>query len=100
MTFEMLVGLTVSDAAVYQQYRDAMTPILQVHGGGFRFDFTVDRALRSPADHPINRVFGIHFPDRGARDAFFAHPDYQAAKARFFARAVTGTTILAEYERP
>jgi hypothetical protein len=32
-------------------------------------------------------------------DAFFAHPDYQAIKARFFQRSVAGTTIFGGYER-
>ncbi len=99
MVHEMIVGLTVSDDAVYARYRAAMAPLLAEHGGGFRFDFTVAQVLRSEADHPINRVFAIYFADRARMDAFFAHPDYLAMKARFFAPSVQGTTIIAAYDR-
>lgn len=100
MTFEMLVALHVSDAAVYAQYRAAMAPLLERHGGGFRHDFEVARVLKSEAGSAINRVFTIHFRDRPNRDAFFANPEYQAMKRRYFEASVRSTAILAEYERP
>ena len=99
MQHEMLVGLTVSDDRVYQEYRDAMPPLLAQHGGGFRFDFVVGKVLRSEATHPINRVFAIYFADVAAKDAFFAHPDYRAIKSRWFERSVTGVTVIAAYDR-
>jgi uncharacterized protein (DUF1330 family) len=100
MVYELAVGLTVTDDALYQQYREAMAPLLAAHGGGFRFDFTVAKVLKSPSSHPINRVFGIYFADAQRKAAFFAHPEYRAIKAKFFERAVGGTTIFGEYERP
>ena len=99
MAHEMMVGLTVVDDAVYAQYRDAIAPLLREHGGGFRYDFVVGEVLRSAAPHPINRVFAIGFTDRERCAAFFANPEYRAIKERLFARAVTGTTILAAYDR-
>jgi uncharacterized protein (DUF1330 family) len=99
MAHELVVALNVTDRSVYQQYREAMAPLLQAHGGGFRFDFTVDEVLRSASDHPINRVFAIYFADRQRMDAFFGHPEYRAIKARFFERSVAGTTILGAYDR-
>ena len=99
MTHEMMVGLTVTDAAVYQQYRDAMAPLLAAHGGGFRHDFTIAKVLKSASEHAINRVFAIYFASREQKDAFFAHPDYRAIKARFFERAVAGTTIFGAWDR-
>lgn len=99
MTHELMVGLTVTDDATYQQYRDAMAPLLAAHGGGFRYDFTIAKVLRSASDHPINRVFAIYFGSKPQMDAFFAHPDYQAIKAKFFQRSVAGTTIFGAYDR-
>lgn len=99
MTLENLVGMHVTDDDAYSRYRAAMTPILQAHGGGFRMDFRIAEELRPPAPHPINRLFVITFPDRAKKDAFFAHPDYAAAKARFFTPSVAAFTVLAEYER-
>lgn len=99
MPHEMLVGLHVTDEARYQQYRDAMAPLLAAHGGGFRYDFTVAKTLRSASDHPINRVFAIYFADEARKNAFFAHPAYLAIKAEFFQASVAGTTVIAAYER-
>ena len=99
MTHEMMVGLTVTDDAVYQQYREAMAPLLAAHGGGFRYDFRVSEVLKSASDHPINRVFAIYFANEAQRDEFFANPEYRAIKARFFERSVAGTTIFGAYER-
>lgn len=99
MSYEMVVGLTVVDEALYQQYRDAMAPMLAVHDGGFRHDFSVAKVLKSESDHPINRVFAIYFGSRAQKEAFFANPDYLAIKARYFQQAVAGTTIFGSYER-
>ena len=100
MTYEMMVGLSVSDDAVYQHYREAMTPLLQQHGGGFRYDFVVSKVLKAETDAEINRVFAIYFRDRESRDAFFSHPEYRAVRDRYFSTSVKHTTLLAEYERP
>lgn len=99
MTHEMVVALHVTDEALYQQYRAAMTPLLTSHGGGFRYDFTVANVLKSASEHPINRVFAIYFGSLGQKEAFFAHPEYAAIKARWFAPSVGGITVLGSYDR-
>ncbi|PWG63536.1 DUF1330 domain-containing protein [Sediminicurvatus halobius] len=97
--FEMLMALHVTDDAGYQRYREAMTPILERHGGGFGYDFRVSEVLRSQVEHPINRVFTIRFPDQPASRAFFAHPEYLDVRRRYFEDAVSAMTIIAEYTR-
>ena len=99
MVHEMMVALTVADDAQYDAYRAAMLPILTEYGGGFRYDFDVATVRKTASDHPINRVFTIHFYDRAAKDAFFADPRYCEVKARFFASSVTGTTIVGAWDR-
>lgn len=99
MTHEMVVALHVADADVYRQYREAMRPLLEQAGGGFRYDFEVARTLKSEVTHPITRLFTIHFRDRAAKDAFFADPEYKRIRAQFFEASVRATTIVAEYER-
>ncbi len=94
----MLVGLEVVDDTEYQRYRDAMTPMLHAAGGSFPYDFTVAQTLQSRAEHPINRVFLIAFPDRGTRDRFFADPAYLAVRREHFDRGVKGRTTIAEVE--
>ncbi|MCZ6837143.1 MAG: DUF1330 domain-containing protein [Planctomycetota bacterium] len=100
MSYELLVGIEVTDDERYQAYREAMLPILERHGGGFRYDFKVDQVLRNDSGEPINRVFTIHFDDEEAKVRFFDHPDYLKIKATYFESSVGAVTIMAEYDRP
>ena len=95
---EILVALDVTDNDGYQAYRDAMSPLLKRMGGGFCYDFTIAKTLKSAAEHPINRVFVIFFPDGEERDRFFADETYREIKNRLFETSVKGTTIIGEYE--
>lgn len=99
MSIENLVGLNVTDPAEYQQYRDAMSPLLKQFGGSFGYDFEVSKVLRSKVDAPINRVFTIIFPDTGSMDAFFNDLNYLEVKNRHFSKSVSHTTIIATYQR-
>src|SRR5689334_23316373 len=99
MSFEMIVGLFVTDQEKYAQYRAEMTPLLEAAGGGFRYDFEVSRTLKAEAGDEINRLFLIHFPDRGARDRFFKDSQYVEIRARLFEKAVGGRVTIAEYDR-
>ena len=99
MPVEMLVGLEVIDDAGYQDYRDAMTPMLEARGGGFGYDFRIAEVLRARTDAPINRVFTIHFPDEPTMNAFFADPEYLATKKKHFEPSVRAMTIIATYSR-
>lgn len=98
MAFEMLVGLEVSDEAAYGRYREKMGPLLAAHGGEFGYDFRIAEVLKSPADHPVNRLFTIRFPDQAARDRFFADEQYQAVKRAHFDGAVSGRTLIGAWE--
>lgn len=93
----MLVGLWVSDQEGYRRYREAMAPVLARFGGAFGHDFVVSEVLRSETPAPINRVFTLAFPDREARERFFADPEYVRARATWFVPSVEHATIIAEY---
>ena len=98
MAHELVVGLNVTDEETYARYRAAMAPLLAAHGGGFRYDFRIAEVLKSASDHRINRVFAITFADEARKDAFFAHPEYRAIRARYFESSVAGTTIIGAYD--
>ncbi len=98
MAYNLLIGLTVTDEAGYQAYRDGMRPILEQYGGGFSYDFRVSDVLQSQAEHEINRVFVIHFPDKSAREAFFSDPAYKEVRSQHFEPAVAGSTIIGVFE--
>jgi uncharacterized protein (DUF1330 family) len=93
----MLVGLWVSDPEGYRRYRAAMAPVLARFGGAFGYDFVVSEVLRSEVETPINRVFTLVFPDRRAREGFFADPEYVEARATHFAPSVSHVAILDEH---
>lgn len=97
--YERLVGLNVTDEKMYQNYRDAMLPILESYGGGFSYDFIVSKVLKSQTEKKINRVFVIYFSDKETSDKFFSDPEYVKVKKTFFEKAVESGLIIAEYQR-
>jgi uncharacterized protein (DUF1330 family) len=97
MFFEMIVGLFVADHQKYAQYRAEIAPLLEAAGARFRYDFEIARTLKSEADQEINRLFVLQFPDRASKERFFADSRYIEIRARLFEKAVTGTTIIAQY---
>ena len=99
MPFEMTLWLFVVDNKKYAQYRAEIQSSLEAHGGRFRYDFEVARALKSDAGHDINRLFVIEFPDRAHHQHFFADSQYVEIRRRLFEKAVAGWTIIAEYAR-
>ena len=97
MPYEMTVGLDVVDDGTYARYRREMRPLLAAAGGEFRYDFVVARTLEADQDVEINRAFILRFPDRAAKDRFFADPRYLEIRARLFEPAVRTRVTLAEY---
>jgi uncharacterized protein (DUF1330 family) len=95
---EILVGLQVTDDATYAAYRAHMMPLLAAHGGSFVVDVRVSEVLKSPESKAINRLFTIRFPSIEQHDAFFAHPDYKAVRAKYFEPSVAATSRIARYE--
>jgi len=96
--YVLLIGLEVTDDQAYARYRAAMRPILDAYGGAFGCDLVVARVLL-PADEPrLNRVFTITFPDRAARERFFADERYRAVRAEHFEPSVAHVVTLGEYE--
>ena len=96
--FEILVGLQVSNEAIYAEYRAHMLPLLAAHGGSFIVDVRVSEVLKSPESKAINRLFTVRFPSIEQHDAFFAHPDYKAVRAKYFEPSVAATSRIARYQ--
>ena len=99
MTHEILVGLHVSDNDKYQEYRDAMMPILRKYGGGFRTDFIVSETLKPSDKKNVNRVFTIYFRDKQSVQEFFNDPEYVVVKKKFYEKSATETHMLASYNQ-
>ncbi|KGJ93636.1 DUF1330 domain-containing protein [Colwellia psychrerythraea] len=98
MAYERIMGLDVIDEQEYQQYREAMMPILKSFGGSFGFDFKVSEVLLSKTSDNINRVFTITFPSQKQMESFFSYPDYLDVKNMYFDRSVKSNTIISLHE--
>ena len=99
MAYERIMGLYVSDDALYQKYREGMMPILHSYGGDFGFDFKVSEVLRSKTNDDINRVFTIEFPSKEKMDAFFECEEYLAVREQYFDKSVTSKTVISLHEK-
>lgn len=99
MPYEILVGLNVTDDELYQKYRDEMTPILKTYGGGFRYDFLIEKVLKTDSESKLNRVFAIYFESEEAKNEFFLNAKYLQVKEKYFTPSVSGTTTIAKYNR-
>lgn len=99
MTYEILVGLMVTDDRMYQAYRDAMAPILIKYEGAFCYDFTVSNVLKAQNDEKVNRVFTLNFPSEQNKNNFFNDDAYQVIKAQYFENSVANVYILAAYDK-
>lgn len=99
MPYEILVGLNVTDDELYQKYRDEMTPILKTYGGGFRYDFLIEKVLKTDSESIINRVFAIYFESEEAKNEFFMNGKYLQIKESYFTPSVSATTTIAKYNR-
>ena len=97
--FERIMGLNVIDDIKYQQYREAMLPILTTFGGEFAYDFKVSEVLLSKTSDKINRVFTIEFPSKEKMDAFFSCSDYIDVKNKYFDQSVDSKTIISIHEK-
>lgn len=97
MAYECLVGLQVTNDEVYTQYREAMKPILENFGGGFRYDFKVSEVLKPEEAKSLNRVFVIYFEDEAAMNSFFSNTEYLKVKEKFFEESVAETVIISSY---
>jgi uncharacterized protein (DUF1330 family) len=98
-TYEMLVGLCVTDDKKYNRYREEMAPILEGYGGSFRYDWSIGKVFKSESAEPLNRLFIITFPSVQAKDNFFADDRYVAVREEYFEPAVMTITYVSEYVR-
>jgi len=94
MSYEMLVGLNVTNDDMYQDYRNAMKTILLQYGGGFKCDFKVSETLLPSDNKDINRVFIIYFENEETMNNFFSNPDYLKVKEKYFSNSVSSAVIL------
>ena len=98
MSYHILVGATLLDDAMYEEYRTHMKPLLHDMGGEFLLDYQVTATGQGSAGQDYDRLFVIRFPDEATKTAFFAADDYQRIRNKWFSPSVKDIAILAAWE--
>jgi uncharacterized protein (DUF1330 family) len=66
----------ITDAALFEEYRSKVTPMIARHGGRYLTQGDTHQFPEGGHWRP-ERVVIIEFPDRGALDAWYTSPAYQ-----------------------
>ena len=75
MAAYIVAQLKVHDPAMFERYRDAVTPLVDRFGGRYRVRGGELELLEG--DLPFPRLTIIEFPSRAAARLFFDSPEYQ-----------------------
>lgn len=74
--------LSVSNEALYEEYRADIVPLCERHGVLIRHDFSVSKIHSAETPQSTNRVFLATFKSAESMKQFFSDPDYQIAKKK------------------
>jgi uncharacterized protein (DUF1330 family) len=72
----VIAHLTVTDPEGFENYRKAVPPIIEAHGG--RFLVNGGEAVTLEGDLSRPRMIVLEFPDKAAAERFYNSPEYQA----------------------
>lgn len=98
MRFYRLVGAHISDQKGYQAYRESMVLLLKKLDGVFEYDYhTVATQMSAQGKH-YNRLFVLSFPNEEVSKQYFADPQYQEIRKKYFDAAVADIEILATWQ--
>lgn len=88
----LIANLTVTDPALYAEYRAGVADVIAKAGG----EFLVRGGAVTPKEGaPFDRVVVVRFPDMAAAEAFYHGPDYASLLALRL-RAAEGSLALVE----
>lgn len=79
MAAYLVVNLTLTDPARYEQYKAAVPPVLAKHGGEYLARGGTCEVIEG--DWQPNRLVIVRFPDLASAKAFLYDPEYQPIKA-------------------
>ena len=87
MAAYILVDIVVKDPATYERYKQLAQTSLPSYGGRYLVRGGATQSLEG--DWPLNRFVLLEFPDAERARAWWASPEYAAAKALRHASAHT-----------
>ena len=89
----IVAQLKVHDQAMFQRYRDAVTPLVDRFGGRYRVRGGELEVLEG--DWPFPRLTIIEFQSRNAARLFFDSPEYRKIQP-LREKSADGTVVIAE----
>ena len=89
----VIAQLTVTNSEGFENYRQAVEPIVEAHGGRFLVSGGEIASLEGELGKP--RMIMIEFPDTAAAERFYKSPEYQAVLPLRLNNS-TGTVIVVE----
>ena len=98
MAVYLVVDIQVKDAAVYEEYKKLVPPLVAKHGGEYLA--RGGRASVMEGDWQPTRLVLFKFPDEAAVRAFYADPDYAPVKALRHRAAATNAVMVEGVSAP
>jgi uncharacterized protein (DUF1330 family) len=92
MAAYIVAQLKVHDPAMFQRYRDAVTPLVDRFGGRYRVRGGELDVLEG--EWPFPRLTIIEFPSRAAARRFYESPEYQTIQPLREKSADAAVTIV------
>ena len=93
MTAYVIAQLTVTDPEGFEAYRQAVSPVIEAHGGRFLVRGSTVSSLEGEAGRP--RIIVLEFPDKATAEGFYNSPEYQGILP-LRQNAATGSVIIVE----
>lgn len=92
----LIANIQVQDRAAFEQYRDAVAPMIGQFGGRYLIrGGTVTPVEGEPGLH---RVVVLEFPDMAALQAFYRSPDYQPLLKLRLGATISHTAMVEGYD--
>jgi uncharacterized protein (DUF1330 family) len=104
----VVLEITVHDAAMYEQYRQKVEPVIEQYGGRYlirsgakAFDDNPDSGVFSPEGQWMpDRIIVLEFDSKAAIQAFVSSPEYKDVVPLRLRSATTRSLVASGYRQP
>ena len=96
MAAYLIANLDIHDPALFQQYREQVTPVIEKFGG--RYLVRGGEAVSKEGNLGLKRLVVLEFPDMNAAEAFYSSPEYQPVLDLRLRSANTSLVLVPGYD--
>ena len=98
MSKTVVLGLSVTNQEMYQEYREKLDPVLKEVGAKVILDVEVGNVRINPTETNFNRLIFIKFNNAESMKLLNEHPTYLSLKNSLFVPSVKQTVPLAKFD--